>query len=265
MFGIDRLARTKAGIIALLSAVRGQTTVARLEDPDSDRGRVLVVSPHPDDDVIGCGGTMHRYARSGSRVRVVYMTDGGMGNDAFRPDELAGIRREEALSALRVLGIGSEEATFLGFPDASLRCDSSSVGAVLRVLDEYRPRSVYAPFFIDNHPDHMATVRIVAEALGRWEGDADYYGYEVWSPLLPNVLVDISGLMDIKVRAIGEHRSQVGVIDYPSKIRGLNLYRSMGAGSNVEYCEAFFRCPKEKYLSLVRLMEGGGGGKPCLD
>jgi LmbE family N-acetylglucosaminyl deacetylase len=75
----------------------------------------------------------------------------------------------------------------------------------------------------------------------------------VWTPLYPNRIVDISGVVEIKKRAIGAHHSQVSVIDYVEKIIGLNSFRSMTA-KGVRFAEAFYKCSPRTYIEMVRTL-----------
>ena len=85
------------------------------------RRRSLVVAPHPDDEVLGCGGTIIRIRRLGVPVAIVFLTDGEASHAGrVPPSELASIRRREATEAAEVLGVPAEQLTFLGFPDGAL-------------------------------------------------------------------------------------------------------------------------------------------------
>lgn len=214
------------------------------------RSRIMVFAPHADDEVLGCGGTLAKYAHGGSEIRVVYMTDGRNGNPAYTAEGLIQKRREEATEGLKVLGC--RDPVFLGYPDSGLICNKESEDRIASLIDEYGPDAIFSPYYIDNHIDHVRTASIIAGALKHRTGDIDCYCYEVWSVLPPNVIFDISGEMAKKIEAIGKHESQIELIDYVEKIVGLNSYRSMTIGKGVRYCEAFFKCNRPDFIRLVK-------------
>ncbi len=249
---ISVLKKTKINrIFNFLLSIQKSTIYPKIEEIES--GKVLIISPHPDDDLIGCGGTICKYIKNNSKVKVVYMTDGRMGNPDIPLNELINIRKEEAKNALHLLGC--QDIIFLNYPDHNLNCDTDSIGRILNILKEYRPQSIYVPFFLDNHPDHIATVKIVASALRYYPHNLNCYNYEVWTALPPNIIVDISDVIDKKIKAIKTHKTQINKIDYAEKIRGLNAYRSITAGRDIKYCEAFYKCSKQEYINLAKKMD----------
>ena len=168
--------------------------------------------------------------------------------------EMAEMRKKEAKESIAILGGHEKDLAFLDYPDRGLKCDKESVNRLLSILNDYRPQAVYVPFFIDDHRDHRSTVAILASALMHYPYDISCYNYEVWTPLSPNLVVDITHLIDKKLEAIKAHKSQINIINYPEKIRGLNAYRSITAGKDVEYCEAFYKCSKQEYIAIAKEM-----------
>jgi LmbE family N-acetylglucosaminyl deacetylase len=231
-----------------------------------DDARVLVVAPHSDDEVIGCGGAIARHARSGCTVHVAFMTDGRWGEGglydpamtgaerARRQAELVETRKREARDAAAVLG--THELHFLDRPDSALRPDDATVDALASVLASLRPQLVYLPFVYDLHEDHWQTNRVFAAAAGRLdERDARAMrvrGYEVWTPLLANRVADITELMPLKREALAKFASQLRDQDYAHIVEGLNAFRSNGAFGGSGYAEAFHELPLAAYLRLVR-------------
>ena len=218
--------------------------------------RVLVVAPHIDDDVIGCGGVLRQHAVGGATVTSVYLRDGGA------------VREKEAHEAAGVIGI--RDLVFLrwGAPPGNgwirrsrpgrrgdLPVNDETVAGLGEVVERVRPEVVYVPFFLDAHPEHEAAAHLVAEAAGRGARVGTCYLYEVWSPLVPNVLVDITAEAEVKRRAIDAHRSQVETIDMSTGILGLNAYR--GAMNRIRgYAEAFLRVGPGELRAMVRDVDG---------
>jgi LmbE family N-acetylglucosaminyl deacetylase len=242
------------GVIEYLSVFRkqkaGSFAYPRFETLDlSDHHRILILSPHPDDDVIGCGGVIRKAVLSGSKVKVVYLTDGRFGNSSYSEEELVKVRKKEAMSSLAVLGC--DDAVFLDNHDMGLQVDEENIGRLHRLLEEFRPNALFIPSFEEMPPDHQITAHIAAHALERYDSALHCFGYEVWVPLIPTTLVDITDVIDKKVEAILQHCSQIAVTDYSVKIRGLNSYRSMYAMKGIDFCEAFTHSSRDEYLQLA--------------
>lgn len=215
---------------------------------------IVVLSPHPDDDVIGSGGTLIKHARSGSRITSIYLTDGGRGRGARAGNpELAKTREKEAARAARLVGIN--ELVFLRNADGALKCSEPMIGRLQALLETIRPDLVYLPFFLDPHPDHAATHEIFIAAAARLTFRFACCAYETWRPLIPNILVDITGQMPGKVAAIKQHRSQLCHYDYVRAARGLNAYRAVqnpGLARGKRFAEAFLFADRERYVSWNR-------------
>jgi LmbE family N-acetylglucosaminyl deacetylase len=228
-------------------------------------GRVLVLAPHPDDESIGCGGTVRKYVESNASVRVVMLTDGRDGDPAVRrlarddperkrlEDALAQTRKAEADAALDVLGV--EHCYFLDARDGQLRLQVAATAARLAaILSEWRPDIVLLPFLTDRHADHFATNRCFIEAVSQLEGDwaqsLNCLGYETWTPIYANVYVDISSTMECKRRAVKCHESQLRSNDFLAGIEGLNRFRAVTGLTGGTYAEAFFLAPLSTYRRL---------------
>jgi len=152
--------------------------------------RLLVVAAHPDDDTIGCGGTIALVARSGGAVRVAYVSDGSRshpGSRRFSPARIAVMRAREARASLVILGV-RDEPIFFGLLDGSL----SSLGACARAatverlgraIAAFDADMVLAPWRRDPHPDHMAAAALTSDAVSSLPSAPQRLSYEVWLPI----------------------------------------------------------------------------------
>lgn len=146
------------------------------------RARTLVFAPHQDDEVLGCGGTVLLKRDAGAAVRIVFMTDGASSHPGLiAPEELAALRRREALAAGGLLGLTPEDIVFLEFPDETLHQRTAEVTAAARALiEEFRPDEVFVPHLRDRLPDHVATFRAVRAALVAIGRPVRLLEYPVW-------------------------------------------------------------------------------------
>lgn len=214
-------------------------------EPAPLRGeRLLVLAPHPDDEVIGCGGVIAQHLRENRSVRVVIATDGTKATGASSDTEAyRRMREEEARRGLSMLG-NLEGLYFLGFPDRGLT--DAVADRLAEHLREFRPDLVCVPSPVEIHPDHIA---LSSAFCGLIQRDPTLFAdlaitriafYEVSQPLRPNALVDITPVAEEKYAAIAAHQSQITLKDYVSYARGLNAYRAMTLPPEAKAAEAYF-------------------------
>jgi LmbE family N-acetylglucosaminyl deacetylase len=207
-----------------------------------EHGRVLLLAPHADDDVIGAGGTAALHAAQGDAVRVLVVFDGVAGDPERRhdPAELRRTRQAEARAGGAHLGL--RDYDFWGYPEGHQPgCEELRAGA-RRMADYVRgwaPEIVYAPWIGEYHLDHHVLARVarLALALARFSGRA--WGYEVWTPLVPTRIVDVSAYYERKVAAIREHRSQLEYTDHVHRALGMQAQRSLYLSAAARWGEAF--------------------------
>jgi LmbE family N-acetylglucosaminyl deacetylase/glycosyltransferase involved in cell wall biosynthesis len=207
-------------------------------EPQDLRGeRLLVLAPHPDDEVIGCGGLVALHLREGRKVHVVVATDGAQAGDAAQ-------RESESRAALALLG--DVTIDFLRFPDRNLSGQRELTDRISVILREWKPDLIAVPSPLEIHPDHIALSRAFCDLIAR---DASLFAdlavarvafYEVSAPLRPNALVDITSVADMKYAAIETHESQSAIHDYTSYARGLNVWRTMTMPPHVKFAEAYW-------------------------
>lgn len=197
--------------------------------------KIIVFSPHPDDETFGCGGTIAKRLCEGFEVSVVLMTDGrhaysepfGIVADPT-PEELKKIRKTEEERAMRILGLRDENLVFLDFEDGTLEQNREEAEKeVVRILVEHRPTEVYNVHEGDFHPDHRAASRIVENAIKKASIHTTQCQYSIssrygrlgmlaallLSRIKQNVsYVDISDFLPLKEKAMKEFRSQISTM-----------------------------------------------------
>jgi LmbE family N-acetylglucosaminyl deacetylase len=215
--------------------------------------RALVVAPHHDDEVLGCGGLLAQLAEDGARVRVLFLTDGAGGRPAGAPAEAgsetsaeagpatAARRREESARALEALGVG-EPAVHLELPDGRLagRLEEAAEGLRRELLD-LEPDLLLVPSPLEVTADHRAAFAAVHRLLGALrpgrEGAADPLSrvaaglavllYEVNHPAYPDLLVDVSRELPRIEAAMACYASQQELHDYLAAGVGLRRFRTL--------------------------------------
>ncbi len=206
--------------------------------------QILSVSIHPDDFCLCIGGTLALHVARQDQVYVLVLTDGEMGGDSGR-------RKEETTVSARILGI--DHVNFLGLPDGRLDDSIDTVSRIEDYLIRKTPDRIYCCSSKDRHQDHRNGSLAVLSAARRAR---EIWLHETVSSLpnfAPTAFVDISSVMDLKLKAINSHDTQNGKgYLHPNAVRSLGRFRGLQA--QVDFAEAF-----EIYKQVVSL----GGDQQC--
>ena len=206
-----------------------------MTQPDDwpEKQQILVILAHPDDPEFFCGGTLARWALAGHEITYALLTCGDKGRNAdnrsIADDELCALRHLEQRAAADALGVKAihyleREDGYL-VPDLDLRRD------VVRLIRRFKPdvlvtcdpQNLFAAYGI-NHPDHRAAGQAVLDAVFPSAGNDLFFPEllkeglephtpkEIWVSLTnqPNVTLDVTATWETKLRALKEHKSQIG-------------------------------------------------------
>jgi len=212
---------------------------------------MLVLAPHQDDEIIGCGGALALHVGAGHPAGILVLQDGSDGHQelGMRREEMTAMRNAESNRAAALLGI---EPRFLNHADLTAEAPAA-VDELAQVISETRADAIFAPFPLDGHPEHRAANYILAEALKKTGANARIYGYEVWGLCIPNVIVVIDDVIERKMEMLACFKFANSAVDYASSTKGLNMYHSrlLGAGM-CRYAECFFEIATPEYLDLIK-------------
>ncbi|QOV90176.1 PIG-L deacetylase family protein [Humisphaera borealis] len=215
--------------------------------PGESAGNVVVISPHPDDESIGCGGTIRRHVMAGDKVTLLFLTSGEGGGHGRPASETGPLREQEATTAGTLLGVAHID--FWRLPDGKVRSDQTLVFRLAEYLKSIDARAVFVTHEAEAHPDHRAAARLVRRAAGelieqRIEPPA-LWGYEVWTPMQEfEYVVDISEQLTVKLEAVRAHKSQCAVMRFDESAQGLARYRGeMHSWPGGDYAEVFQEPP----------------------
>jgi len=195
--------------------------------------RILVILAHPDDPEFFCGATIARWTATGHQVSYWLLTCGDKGaqDASTNPDELCSQRYAEQRNAAAILGV--KQVNFLGYPDGYLVPDLKLRKEITRLIRHERPdilvtcdpQMLFSGDSRINHPDHRAAGQAVIDAVFPAAGNPLYFPEllqeeglqphsvrEVWAALTaqPNICLDVTDLWETKIRALFEHKSQIG-------------------------------------------------------
>jgi LmbE family N-acetylglucosaminyl deacetylase len=192
---------------------------------------VVVLAPHPDDEVFGCGGTLVQMQAAGASIRQIVLTSGDRAGDALA-------REAESLSAGQVLGLPPPE--FWRLPDRGVEISTALVTRLVDVLRSLEADMLLAPSPWEVHPDHRAACQLAQEAAACLSRSLRLGFFEVGVPLRPNCLTDITAVVDRKMQAMQCFTSQMVLQNYADQVLALNRFRSYTLPPAMTHAEAFW-------------------------
>ena len=221
--------------------------------------RVLVITAHPDDSEFGAGGTVAQLVKQGAEVTYVIVTNGNKGSSdrTMTPERLAALRADEQRAAAHTLGV--ERVQFLGYPDGEVEDTRDLRRDVSREFRRFRPELVICqnPNRTYNlgasHRDHRTVAGVVLDCVYPLARDhmafpellPDFEPHKVrevyvmqWDK--PHIVVDISDVMDLKIKALACHASQFSDFAMVEK-RVRDRSSTLGKTKDFAYAEAFDR------------------------
>lgn len=179
---------------------------------------ILVLSAHPDDAELGCGGTIAKHIALGYKVAIVDLTQGELGTRGT-----PATRAQEAEAAAHIFGVAGREN--LGLKDAFFLNDKEHQLKVIGAIRKYQPELILTNAIYDRHTDHGKAASLVADSAflsglvkietqdesgkqqGPWRPKAVYH-YIQSQLIQPDLIVDISGYWDVKLNAIKAFKTQ---------------------------------------------------------
>lgn len=214
--------------------------------------RTLIVAPHADDELLGCGGTMLRRGRDGvlGWLLMTALTSG-----AGCDDEKIEQRANEIEAVRQGLCISHEHLYELGLPTTALDCVSMAdlVGQISKVIKEFEPEEVFLPYPGDVHSDHRIAFE-AASSCTKWFrypnikrvlvyetlSETDFSIDPRYSGFRPNVFVDTTDFLEQKISLMGIYKSEMGDFPFPRSEEAIRALAKMrGAQAGFESAESF--------------------------
>ena len=229
---------------------------------------ILVFGAHPDDVELGCGGTIIKEVQNGKKVGVIDLTRGELGTRGTSKT-----RDIETRNATNILGIHLRDN--MNFKDGFFKNDQEHKIHLIKKIRKYCPEIVITNAISDRHPDHSRSSNLTIDSCflsglekidtrqRPWRPKAIYH-YIQFNNILPDVVVDISEQMDLKMKAIEAYSTQFydpnsveteTIISSPEFLESVD-YRAkdLGRQSNCAYAEGFLVHQMPKTASLLDLI-----------
>ena len=213
--------------------------------PDLAPAKVLVIAAHPDDELLGCGGTVARHTRAGARVTSVIVCEG----ESLRYGPAGVGQRSHVERAADVLGV--QDVRMLAFPDQRLDTYTLTdvIGCLEQIVKDVQPQVVYGQFGGDVNRDHQLVFQALLVATRPTESFIEtVYAFDTASStewayprtFVPDTWIDIGDTLDTKIRAMACYESELREYPHPRSLEALK-YRARAWGAQVclEAAEVF--------------------------
>ena len=229
----------------VVNTLRFSRNLEPIEMAVPDAQRIIVIAPHPDDEMIGPGGTLIQALECNAIIQVIYLTSGGEAEQLVREQE-----------ANRVGDQFGFERIFLRHPPLAIPDDPETLSRLGALIAEFRPDALFVPFVLDDHDDHRRAshilVKLVLEQL--LDMSLTVWAYQVYSAVLTNVVVDIGATRERKADAIRLYTSQMKTRDWANFAIGLNAWNSrlLPDCPDAAFAEAFLVLPLGEYVKFAQ-------------
>lgn len=220
--------------------------------------KILVIAAHPDDEILGCGGTIAKRRKAGATINTVILTRGIEARYKRITSEVKSqISKvyENALKANRILGMKDEDITFLDHPNSSLNTIPwiELRQELSEIVQKYQPDVVYTHHHGDYNPDHKIVFEQVLFSCRPYKGEhypKEIYSFEVLSStewayqvkdsFKPTIFVNIKDTLQTKKEALMVYETELREYPHPRSIKGLEILAAKrGMEANMEFAEAF--------------------------
>ena len=206
-----------------------------------DSSNILIFSPHQDDDIIGCGGTILNSVKDNKNIQGVYVMDGV--SPKFKGEErteLIQIRNLEAIEVWKT--INDNEPIFLGVPTRSDTTDTDYyIDLIKSILLNFKPDCIFVPYPLESPLDHRRTTFLIWESMRQIPGlnVNEIWSYQVNTMISPNVAVDITEIEPLKFALMGLWKSQNVLFNYQHRTRGMNAANSVYVMNQLPHSEPY--------------------------
>ena len=211
---------------------------------------VLVVASHPDDEVLGCGGTLYNLKKNGAKISGLFLSDGESSRKHLKINKLILNRKKQAIKAGKIIGI--KKSIFGNFPDNSM--DSVPLLKIIQFIEKQikiiKPDAIFTHFESDLNIDHQITNKAVVTACRPTKNQTvkSILFFEILSSsewnissknksFKPNYFVDITNSIRFKIKALKYYKRELKKWPHPRSIQGVNLL-SKSRGSTVGFSNA---------------------------
>jgi len=209
----------------------------------SNKAKVLVISPHPDDEAIAMGGTLRQEISVGSEISIIYCTH-----------KKASIRGKEAKS---LCDRNNFSSLFLEMEDGNIQINNEIIGVISDYINEIKPNKIYLPLFCDDHDDHKRCVELFYKFLQNTKNSqvTGIWCYQVYGLVPATHLVDISKQIREKKELINYYKSEEKKRHWAHWVLGSNAYQSrfLRVKNKKSFAESYLFFEIEQFRKLCKI------------
>ncbi|MBD3202682.1 hypothetical protein GF327_00165 [Candidatus Woesearchaeota archaeon] len=221
------------------------------DEKDQKQETVLVLCAHNDDQIIGVGGTLAKYAKQGKHIITVIFSYGEKSHPHLKKDVIIKQRVKESISANKILCGEDSEIYYLGLSETKFTKEikeKNIAKQIKKIIKEKKPGKIFTHSIDDPHPDHRAIYKFVSEFLEEINYKGDVYSFNVWNLFInirkrdrPKMVVDVSDTFKIKMQAFERHKSQMVQARLP--LTWSIYFRAIlnGLMHKMKFAEVFFK------------------------
>lgn len=206
--------------------------------------KVLFFVAHPDDEVLGCGGTIALYNSKGYDTKVIIFTNGENSNLIKNSEKLSKLRQKESIKALNILGTNDVE--FLNLPDTTLKKELTNEKLIEKLklkIKTYNPEIVFTHSDDDYHPAHRNIGKLIKKIINKKIRIYTFYigiPFKATKKNNPKLIIDISKFKNLKKTALKEYKSQKFNFNYFRNLSELKDF-VYGLYNNKRNVEVFYK------------------------
>ena len=206
--------------------------------------KVLFFVAHPDDEVLGCGGTIALYNSKGYDTKVIIFTNGENSNPIKNSEKLSKLRQKESIKALNILGTNDVE--FLNLPDNTLKKELTNEKLIEKLklkIKTYNPEIVFTHSDDDYHPAHRNIGKLIKKIINKKIRIYTFYigiPFKATKKNNPKLIIDISKFKNLKKTALKEYKSQKFNFNYFRNLSELKDF-VYGLYNNKRNVEVFYK------------------------
>jgi len=205
--------------------------------------KIIVLAPHPDDELFGCGGTLKKFLEYGSNIHVIYFTSGS---------ENQNIAQKIENEAERLCESWGMNPIFLRQNPKQIELHDKLIDKLCSCISSMDPDIIFTTFFIDDHDDHKKICESLLKIKKRNIKLPQIWSYQIYTTIMPNLVVDITDQIAIKLDWVRKYNSVSGNRDWATFVQGMAAINSRYIPSkNPVFVEAFLRLNPEDYILLI--------------
>jgi len=223
-----------------MKSMRHRLIIEPYENKRLLKGNTIIFAPHPDDEIIGAGGTILKLIKDITKIHCIYFSS----------------TNETSKELKKVTNSLKFSTTELGLTANNFTINDEILNVISDQINLYKPKRIFLPFIFDDHDDHRRVSQIFMELFNKkkiYKKNFEIWCYQIYTFFPTNVYVDITKHIKKKIYYLKKYKSQVRRKNFVQLVLSMNGYNSRFINVNKEtYLENFFTLPSNEYVNLCK-------------